>query len=636
MLRDRATFRGQKSANGARAQLSPAGSPGPRRPPDCRRYPRRRAAPAAVARRAVVRQGRASRHRRARRPRPRADAAADRHRAAAAGHAAPRCSAACSSAVSRPTRRAARPSCSSAPRKSSGSTCPTMPRSICRCGWRRPTGARRAMPGWSTPCCGGWRRTATRWPPTTPRATRRTGCSRAGPRAYGAETAARHRRGQRPRAGARSHHQAGRRLLGRAPARPRAADRHRAHLGARLDHPAARLCRRRLVGAGRRRRPAGAAVRRYPRSFSGRPVRGARRQDRATGAWPAPMSPPSTARRPGSRASPKTSPGSTLQAETVAADALEWQPESANGGAFDAVLLDAPCSSTGTIRRHPDIPWLKSEADITVLTSLQQRLLDRAVALTRPGGTLVYCVCSLEPEEGEQQIEALLAREPRVKRQPVTAAEVGGCAELRHRRRRPAHPAAALARPRSALGRARRLLRRPARPGRRLIHSRTLHIGRLATLRYCVASARDCASAAELPCIANSEAGTGAGDGHIDDAGFGRGAGQALRAHRAPRIPQPARPPQCAPAHALALRLGQDRPRRHRAAGPAHRRRHPRQRNLCRPLRLRRQGRRLRPPLAVRGHAAFRRMGGGDARASPGCAICAPPIPPSPAPTRAR
>ncbi len=119
-----------------------------------------------------------------------------------------------------------------------------------------------------------------------------------------------------------------------------------------------------------------------------------------------------------------------LHAETIAADVLEWQPDSANGGAFDAVLLDAPCSSTGTIRRHPDIPWLKSEADITVLTSLQQRLLERAVALLRPGGTLVYCVCSLEPEEGEQQIEALLAREPRIKRQPITAAEVGGSAEL--------------------------------------------------------------------------------------------------------------------------------------------------------------------------------------------------------------
>src|SRR5450755_1958071 len=119
-----------------------------------------------------------------------------------------------------------------------------------------------------------------------------------------------------------------------------------------------------------------------------------------------------------------------LQAETVTADVLEWQPESSNAGSFDAVLLDAPCSSTGTIRRHPDIPWLKSEADIVVLTSLQQRLLDRAVELLKPGATLVYCVCSLEPEEAEDQIAALLARDPRVTRAPVAAQEVCGRAEF--------------------------------------------------------------------------------------------------------------------------------------------------------------------------------------------------------------
>ncbi|MCK9918453.1 hypothetical protein MXD81_55955 [Microbacteriaceae bacterium K1510] len=111
----------------------------------------------------------------------------------------------------------------------------------------------------------------------------------------------------------------------------------------------------------------------------------------------------------------------SLTADTAAVDVLEWQAEP-----FDAVLLDAPCSSTGTIRRHPDVPWLKGEADITVLTGLQQKLLDRAVALTKPGGTLVYCVCSLEPEEGEQQIEALLARNPNVARAPITAADVFG------------------------------------------------------------------------------------------------------------------------------------------------------------------------------------------------------------------
>jgi 16S rRNA (cytosine967-C5)-methyltransferase len=70
------------------------------------------------------------------------------------------------------------------------------------------------------------------------------------------------------------------------------------------------------------------------------------------------------------------------------------------------------------------VSWLKSEADIATLAGMQRRLLDRAVELTKPGGTLVYCVCSLEPEEGEQQIEALLAREPRVQRRPIVASEV--------------------------------------------------------------------------------------------------------------------------------------------------------------------------------------------------------------------
>jgi 16S rRNA (cytosine967-C5)-methyltransferase len=114
-----------------------------------------------------------------------------------------------------------------------------------------------------------------------------------------------------------------------------------------------------------------------------------------------------------------------LEAETVAADATEWQ-----GGPFDAVLVDAPCSSTGTIRRHPDIPWLKREADISVLVSLQRRLLERAVALAKPGGTIVYCTCSLEPEEGEETIAGLLAAEPGVRRQPVTPSEIFGLAEL--------------------------------------------------------------------------------------------------------------------------------------------------------------------------------------------------------------
>jgi 16S rRNA (cytosine967-C5)-methyltransferase len=115
----------------------------------------------------------------------------------------------------------------------------------------------------------------------------------------------------------------------------------------------------------------------------------------------------------------------SLHAETVTADALEWQTEP-----FDAVLLDAPCSSTGTVRRHPDVPWLKSETDLPVLTSLQQRLLDHAVEMLKPGATLIYCVCSLEPEEGENQIDALLARDPRIVRKPITAPDVFDRAEF--------------------------------------------------------------------------------------------------------------------------------------------------------------------------------------------------------------
>jgi 16S rRNA (cytosine967-C5)-methyltransferase len=114
-----------------------------------------------------------------------------------------------------------------------------------------------------------------------------------------------------------------------------------------------------------------------------------------------------------------------LDAEIVEADAALWQ-----SSPFDAVLLDAPCSSTGTIRRHPDIPWLKSEADLGKLAALQSRLLDNAATLVKPGGTLIYCTCSLEPEEGERQVEALLGRNPALRRDPIRAGEVAGHAEL--------------------------------------------------------------------------------------------------------------------------------------------------------------------------------------------------------------
>nr|WP_280177503.1 transcription antitermination factor NusB [Microvirga pakistanensis] len=113
-----------------------------------------------------------------------------------------------------------------------------------------------------------------------------------------------------------------------------------------------------------------------------------------------------------------------LRAETRAIDAekLEEAP-------FDAILLDAPCSATGTIRRHPDVAWTKSEDDIRKLSGLQTRLLDKAASLLKPGGRLVYCTCSLEAEEGERQAAGFLARHPAFARQPVTADEIGGLAE---------------------------------------------------------------------------------------------------------------------------------------------------------------------------------------------------------------
>ena len=142
-----------------------------------------------------------------------------------------------------------------------------------------------------------------------------------------------------------------------------------------------------------------------------------------------------------------------LTAETVTADATLWQP----AAPADAVLLDAPCSATGTIRRHPDVAWLKTPEDMAKLVDLQARLLRAAVAMVSGGGTLIYCTCSLQPEEGPKQIASLLADRAPVQRLPIAAAEVGGLVELDHRRRRPPHPAQSPARP----GRPRRLLRRP-------------------------------------------------------------------------------------------------------------------------------------------------------------------------------
>ncbi len=114
-----------------------------------------------------------------------------------------------------------------------------------------------------------------------------------------------------------------------------------------------------------------------------------------------------------------------LTAETVAADALDWTPAEA----FDAVLLDAPCSATGTIRRHPDIARLKEPEDVDTLAKLQTRMIEKAVGFLKPGGTLVYCTCSLEAEEGERQFSGALYRHD-LTLLPIAAAEVGGLSEI--------------------------------------------------------------------------------------------------------------------------------------------------------------------------------------------------------------
>ncbi len=95
-----------------------------------------------------------------------------------------------------------------------------------------------------------------------------------------------------------------------------------------------------------------------------------------------------------------------LSAELVHADATRWE----SAEKFPAILLDAPCSATGTIRRHPDLPHLRKPADITALTRVQDKLLDAAASLLTPGGRLVYAVCSLQPEEGLPRIRAAAQR----------------------------------------------------------------------------------------------------------------------------------------------------------------------------------------------------------------------------------
>lgn len=110
-----------------------------------------------------------------------------------------------------------------------------------------------------------------------------------------------------------------------------------------------------------------------------------------------------------------------LRAEMIVADVTGLKALT-----FDAILIDPPCTGTGTIRRHPDIAWIKKASDITSLAAMQSRMLDKAAEMVRPGGLIVFCTCSIEPEEGEMQIQAFLRRNPDMARLPIEPDEVGG------------------------------------------------------------------------------------------------------------------------------------------------------------------------------------------------------------------
>lgn len=115
----------------------------------------------------------------------------------------------------------------------------------------------------------------------------------------------------------------------------------------------------------------------------------------------------------------------SLRSEIIIEDATKFEP----GRTWDKILLDAPCTATGTARRHPDVLLLKSAADRDRLADLQTRLLARSAELLSVGGTLVFCTCSLEPEEGPKQIDAFLETHPDFARLAIQADEIGGLSE---------------------------------------------------------------------------------------------------------------------------------------------------------------------------------------------------------------
>jgi 16S rRNA (cytosine967-C5)-methyltransferase len=111
-----------------------------------------------------------------------------------------------------------------------------------------------------------------------------------------------------------------------------------------------------------------------------------------------------------------------LKATTIESNMLKYQPDEL----FDAVLLDAPCSSTGTLRKHPDVCWTKDKNDIAKLATLQEQMLRHAITLVKPGGIVVFSNCSLDPSEGEEMVERVLASNGRLERVPASISDFRG------------------------------------------------------------------------------------------------------------------------------------------------------------------------------------------------------------------
>ncbi|MEP3671560.1 MAG: RsmB/NOP family class I SAM-dependent RNA methyltransferase, partial [Hyphomicrobiales bacterium] len=115
-----------------------------------------------------------------------------------------------------------------------------------------------------------------------------------------------------------------------------------------------------------------------------------------------------------------------LSADVIEADIEKWMPDAL----YDCVLLDAPCSATGTARRHPDILWLKSPELVERLVLVQRSLLKRAVDFLKPGGTFVFCTCSLQPEEGEAILDFVKQEALPLELIPIMPQELGGFSDI--------------------------------------------------------------------------------------------------------------------------------------------------------------------------------------------------------------